>query len=90
MIKDTTESTPYEIRHLLIRSIDGSRVTVLIKLISGSQSELAAGTEHEMRQKADSVMQEWAKEGFRNVEEPPRSFSHERSIRRWPYEPLHC
>jgi hypothetical protein len=36
-----------------------------MQLISGAQTEIATGTEYEMGQKADEVMQKWAGEGFR-------------------------
>jgi hypothetical protein len=65
MVKDVTKTSPHQVRNLIVVPVDGSRVTVLMQLISGTQTEIATGTEHEMGQKADSVMQEWAKEGFR-------------------------
>jgi len=65
MVKDVTKTSPHQVRHLIVVPVDGSKVTVLMQLISGTQSEIATGTEYEMGQTADSVMQEWAKEGFR-------------------------
>jgi hypothetical protein len=65
MIKDMTKNSPHQVRHLIVVPVDGSKVTLLMQLISGTQTEIATGTEYEMGQKADSVMQEWAKEGFR-------------------------
>ena len=65
MVKDARSGSPYEVRHLLIHSVEGAKVTLLTKLISGDQSEIATGTEYDMDQKANAVMQEWAKEGFR-------------------------
>jgi hypothetical protein len=65
MIKDATRNSPHQVRHLIIVPVDGSRVTILMQLISGTETEIATGTEYEMGQKADTVMQEWAKEGFR-------------------------
>jgi hypothetical protein len=55
---------PYEVRHLLIRSIDGTRVTTLAQLISVSETLIATGTEYEMKQKAEALTEEWAREGF--------------------------
>jgi hypothetical protein len=65
MIKDARNDSPHEVRHLLIRPVEEQDDEVLTKLISGVQSEIARGKHYEMEQKADAVMQEWAKEGFR-------------------------
>jgi hypothetical protein len=65
MVKDVTKTSPHQVRHLVVVPVDGSKVTVLMQLISGTQTEIATGTEYEMGQKADAVMQEWAGEGFR-------------------------
>lgn len=65
LLKDVTKTSPHQVRHLVIVPVDGSKVTVLLQLISGTQTEIATGTEYEMCQKADTVMQEWAGEGFR-------------------------
>src|SRR5258708_33319476 len=62
--------SPYEARHLLIRSVDGSLVTNLIQLVSGNETGLGAGTEYEMDRKAEALMEEWAREGFRPLREP--------------------
>jgi len=65
MVKDATETSPHQVRHRVIVPVDGPKVTVLMQLISGAQTEIGTGTEYEMGQKADAVMQEWADEGFR-------------------------
>jgi hypothetical protein len=65
MVKDATQTSPHQVRHLVVVSVDGSKATVLMQLISGTQTEIATGTEYEMGQKADALMQEWAGEGFR-------------------------
>lgn len=65
MVKDATKTSPHEVRHLVVVPVDGSEVTVLMQLVSGTQTEIATGTEYEMGQKADAVMQGWAGEGFR-------------------------
>ncbi len=65
MVKDATKTSPHQVRHLVVVPVDGSKVMVLMHLISGTQAEVATGTEYEMGQKADAVMQEWAGEGFR-------------------------
>lgn len=65
MVKDMTGNSPRQVRHLLIHSVEGPSVNVLTKLVSGVPSEIATGTQYEMGQKADALMQEWAGEGFR-------------------------
>lgn len=65
MVKDAKSSSPHEVRHLLILSVEDPSVTVLTKLVSGIQSEIGTGTQYETNQKAEAVMQGWAKEGFR-------------------------
>ena len=65
MVKDARSGSPHEVRHLLIHPIKGESGSVLTKLISGVQSEVATGNFYEMEQKADTVMHEWAGEGFR-------------------------
>lgn len=55
--------SPHEVRHLLIRSLDGSHV--LTQIISGSKTEISTGTEYEMEQNAEALMDQWAQEGFR-------------------------
>ena len=65
MLKDARSDSRRETRHLLIHSAEGPSVTVLTKLVSGVQSEIGTGTKFEMSQKADSVMQDWAREDFR-------------------------
>jgi hypothetical protein len=65
MVKDATKTSPHQVRHLVIVPVDGSKVTVLMQLISGVQTEIGTGTEYEMGQKVDAVMQEWVREGFR-------------------------
>lgn len=65
MVKDARSGSPHEVRHLLIHSVEGPGVTVLTKLVSGVKSEIGTGTQYETGQKADAVMQEWAREGFR-------------------------
>lgn len=65
MVKDSTKTSPHQIRHLIVVPVDGAKVTVLMQLVSGTQTEIATGTEYDMGQKADSVLLEWAKEGFR-------------------------
>jgi hypothetical protein len=65
MVKDATKASPHQVRHLIVVPVDGPKVTMLTQLISGAQTEIATGTEYEMGQRADAVMQEWAKEGFR-------------------------
>jgi len=65
MVKDATMTSTHEVRHLIAVPVDGSKVSVLRQLASGTQTEIATGTEYEMGQKADSIMQEWAKGGFR-------------------------
>jgi hypothetical protein len=72
MIKDGTAEFPREVRHLLIHPVKAPRVTILSQLVAGVGTEIATGTEYEMGQKADALMQEWAGEGFRyqNEREP--------------------
>ena len=65
MVKDATKTSPHQVRHLVVVPVDGSKVTMLMQLISGTQAEIATGTEYEMGQKADAVMQGWAGDGFR-------------------------
>jgi hypothetical protein len=65
MVKDATKASPHEVRHLVIVPVDGSRVTALMQLIAGTQTEVATGTEYEMGQRADAVRQQWVGEGFR-------------------------
>jgi hypothetical protein len=65
MVKDARSGSPHEVRHLLIHSVKGPSATVLTKLVSGVQSEIGTGTQYEMEQKANAVMQEWAGEHFR-------------------------
>src|ERR1700685_4485108 len=65
MVKDMTKTSPHQVRHLVVIPVAGSKVTVLMQLISGTHTEIATGTEYEMGQKADAVMQEWVEEGFR-------------------------
>ena len=65
MVKDAQRNALHEVRHLLIHPIKGESGRVLPKLISGVQGEIGTGKLYEMEQKADAVMQEWAKEGFR-------------------------
>jgi hypothetical protein len=65
MVKDARTDAPHEVRHLLIHPVEGPSSERLTTLISGVQSEIATGKHYEMEQKADAVMQEWAKEGFR-------------------------
>ena len=65
MVKDARSGSPHEVRHLLIHPIKGESGNVLTKLISGVQSEIGTGKLYEVEQRADAVMQEWAREGFR-------------------------
>jgi hypothetical protein len=55
-----------EIRHLLIYLLDGARVTRLVELADGVEREIATGTQFEMTQKADALVQEWVTDhGFK-------------------------
>ena len=59
-----------QVRHLLIDFVDGSHVTNLVQLSTGSEVQLATGTRYETSQKAD----EWARhleinEGYKRL--PP-------------------
>ena len=65
MVKDAKKTSQHQVRHLVVVPVDGSKVTLLMQLISGTQTELATGTQYEMGEKADTVMQQWAGEGFR-------------------------
>lgn len=65
MVKDARSGSPHEVRHLLIHPVEEPNDKVLTKLIAGVQSEIATGKLYEMEQRADAVMQEWAREGFR-------------------------
>lgn len=54
-----------EVRHLLIISVDGSRVTQLIQLIHGVEELIGTGTEFEIKETADGRLKLWAEqEGF--------------------------
>jgi hypothetical protein len=65
MVKHARSGSPDEVRHLLIHPIKGESDSVLTKLVVGVQSEIGTGKLYEMEQRADAVMQEWAREGFR-------------------------
>ena len=58
------KQSPYEVRHLLICSGVNSSTCCLIQLISGNKTEIGTGTEYEMGQKADALMNDWKREGF--------------------------
>ena len=68
-ILHTLVKDPREVRHLLIHSVEGPSVTTLSQLIAGVQTRIATGTEYEMSQKADALMQEGANDGFRHLRE---------------------
>jgi len=55
MVKDVTKTSPHQVRHLIVVPVDGSKVTMLMQLICGAQTEIATGTEYEMGQKANSA-----------------------------------
>lgn len=65
MVKDARIGSPHEARHLLLNFMDGPSVAVLNKLAGVNHDEIATGTPYQMEEKANSVMQEWAAEGFR-------------------------
>lgn len=65
MLKDSGKESP-EVRRLITRELDGPSLNVLQQLISGVVTEIDRGTEYEMREKARSIRQEWAHEGFRS------------------------
>lgn len=65
-----------DVRHLLIQSVDGARLTNLLKLEAGVKTELASGTEYEMRKKAEALMREWVeKEGFKLVADSNKAYA---------------
>jgi hypothetical protein len=59
MVKDATKTSPHQVRHLVIVPVDGSKVTVLMQLISGVQTEIGTGAEYEMGQKVDVFRLSW-------------------------------
>ena len=61
-----------EVRHLLVQG-DDLGAQVLSSLINGVRTEIDRGPVYKMEEKADSLMQEWMKEGFeyRNESGPP-------------------
>ena len=54
-----------EVRHLLIYPVDAPREMKLVQLSGAAETPLATGTEYEMRQKANALVQLWAAEGFK-------------------------
>lgn len=72
----TLEKAPgNEVRHLLIDLVDGAHETNLVQLSDGFETPIATGTLHEMRQKADALVQLWiSNEGFKR---PKQKFSFE-------------
>ena len=63
MVKEAASSV--EARHLLLHTPNGPSHATLQQFASGVVTDIGTGTEYEMNQKADSVMQEWARPGFR-------------------------
>jgi hypothetical protein len=54
-----------KVRHLLIYLLDGARVTKLVELANGIEREIGTGTQFEMTQRADALVQDWvARDGF--------------------------
>jgi len=58
-----TLSSGEEVRHLLIDFVDGSHVTNLVQLTAGSETQIATGTEYEMTQKVEELVQLWVTQG---------------------------
>ncbi len=54
---------PYEVRHLLVAGDDPGAKS-LIQIASGIGTEIATGTQYEMQEKEDELMQQWSAEGF--------------------------
>lgn len=53
-------------RHLLIDLVDGAHETNLVRLSDGLETPIATGTQYEMQQKADALVQLWiTNEGFK-------------------------
>jgi hypothetical protein len=53
-----------EVRHLLVFFVDGRRETQLVSMIDGTACALAAGTEDEVKHKAEVFKFHWEREGF--------------------------
>jgi len=60
----------HEVRRLIIQLVNGPGETTLSQLIGAAQTDIATGTQYEMRQQADILAQAWLKEGF---ESPPEN-----------------
>jgi hypothetical protein len=64
-----------EVRHLLILFLNGSAATELVQLSDGFDSSIATGTEYEMKEKADSIVQLWVTQD--NFARPREGFAFE-------------
>jgi len=62
----------HEVRRLLIDSVNGPGLTTLSQLIGADHTDIGAGTQYEMEQRANLLAQTWLKEGF---ESPPENSS---------------
>jgi hypothetical protein len=54
-----------EARHLLLYSLRGSAETALTKFTHAAETPIGNGSEYEMNQKANGVIQAWVAEGFK-------------------------
>jgi hypothetical protein len=66
---------PYEVRHLLLAG-DDPGANSLFQIAAGVRTDVATGTQYEMRKRQDELMQQWSAEGFRHEKQAFEPWHH--------------